>query len=99
MKKFSLYVLVLAFSAGSAAMVLSAMHRATPLNSDSNAYLATNAAFRDGLYLGRQAARSGDQRHIATGRWATDQDRSAFREGYQRGFSQILVARARVQNQ
>jgi hypothetical protein len=90
MKKIGLYVLIIVLSVGSAAMVQSAM-RTRSLNSDSSALMATNGAFRDGFYLGKLAARNGEEPRISTGRWAKDEDRSAFREGYNRGFHQTLV--------
>jgi hypothetical protein len=54
----------------------------------------TNAAFRDGLYLGRLAAERGAEPHFASGRWATLEDRSSFTAGYQRGYSVFLASRA-----
>ena len=98
MKKLSVYLVVIALVLGSAATVQHAMHHTAPLNLDNNAFMESksNAAFRDGLYLGKRAALNGEQHHIASGRWATDWERSAFREGYQRGFSQTLVSRARA---
>jgi hypothetical protein len=91
MKKLSLYVLVIALSAGSAATVQTMR---TQANSDITASIDANGAFRDGLYLGKLAARRGEQPHVAIARWATDDDRAAFREGYERGFSQTLSERA-----
>ena len=90
MKKVGVYVLIIVLSVGSAAMVQNAM-RTRSLNSDISAPMATNGAFRDGLYLGKLAAKNGEEPRIATGRWAKDEDRSAFREGYYRGFHQTLA--------
>jgi hypothetical protein len=53
----------------------------------------TDGAFRDGLYLGRLSAERGSGSHIASARWATDQDRASFAAGYRRGYSQILASR------
>ena len=92
MKKIGLYVLIIVLSVGSAAMVQSVM-RTRSLNSDSSALMATNGAFRDGLYLGKLAAKNGEEPRIAIGRWVRDEDRSAFQEGYYRGFHQTLVDR------
>ena len=39
---------------------------------------ATNAAYRDGLYLGKLAAEQGRDSHIASGRWSQENDRAAF---------------------
>ena len=97
MKKIGLYVLIIVLSVGSAAMVQSAM-RTRSLNSDSSALMATNGAFRDGLYLGKLAARNGEEPRISTGRWVKDEDRSAFRDGYNRGFNQTLADRASTED-
>jgi hypothetical protein len=88
MKNISLYLLVFALSAGSAALVRSAM-RAQPLHSNAGALRQNDAAFRDGSFLGQLAARNGDAPHMAFGRWATEEDRSAFREGYERGYGKL----------
>ena len=93
MKKISLYVLVIALSVGSAAMVRSAIG-AQSLHSGENPRLETSGPFRDGLYLGKLAAKNGDEPRITTARWSRDEDRAAFREGYERGFSQTLSEQA-----
>jgi uncharacterized protein with FMN-binding domain len=43
---------------------------------------ATNAAFRDGLYVGKWDASQGNVAHLAVGRWSRTEDRAAFAEGY-----------------
>jgi hypothetical protein len=52
---------------------------------------ATNAAFRDGLYLGKLAAGRGDSFHVSRGRWATDSDRNAYAVGYERGYNELMA--------
>jgi len=96
MKKISLYVLVIALSAGSAATVQKV--RRTKANPDIPPSVDANGAFRDGLYLGKLAARKGEQPHVAIARWARDEDRAAFREGYERGFGQTLIDRETTEN-
>lgn len=54
----------------------------------SEARLAADGAFRDGLYLGKLAAEGGQQSRLAIGRWSTEQDRSQFAAGYRRGYEQ-----------
>jgi len=56
---------------------------------------STDAAYRDGLYLGRLDAQAGRRPHPAIGRWSQDADRSLFRAGYNAGYTQ---ASALVQN-
>ena len=47
---------------------------------------ALNGAYRDGLYLGKLAARRGEEQHTAAGRWATQVDRNYFATGYEDGY-------------
>jgi len=50
--------------------------------------LAADGAYRDGLYLGKLAAESGQPAHAAIGRWSAEQDRSMFTVGYVRGYDE-----------
>jgi hypothetical protein len=54
---------------------------------------AGNAAFRDGLHLGRFDAQSGRTRHLSVGRWSTDTGRASFVAGYQAGYQQVNPAK------
>jgi hypothetical protein len=56
---------------------------------------ANDGAFRDGLFLGKLAAKDGQPLRLAIGRWSTDQDRAMFRAGYRRGYNESLAS-ARV---
>jgi hypothetical protein len=56
---------------------------------------ATNAAFRDGLYLGAFASKHNVKSHAPVGRWATAEDRSAFLAGYERGYVSNAASAAR----
>ncbi|HXW90380.1 MAG TPA: hypothetical protein VEK33_07515 [Terriglobales bacterium] len=94
MRTISLYILAIALSAGSAATVRSAM-RARSIHSNASALMENSAPFRDGLYLGQLAARNGNEPRSAAGRWASEENRAAFREGYRRGYRQALILRAR----
>jgi hypothetical protein len=49
--------------------------------------MATDGAYRDGLYLGKLTAQSGLPPVPPTGRWATERDRASFLAGYRRGFN------------
>jgi hypothetical protein len=55
---------------------------------------SNNAAFRDGLYLGKFAAEGGNQYRIAVGRWSRTDDRTNFASGYDRGYKGQVVLRA-----
>ena len=76
---------------GVSAMLAFSPSNAKP-NMPSEARLANDGAFRDGLYLGKLAARSGQQSRLAIGRWSTQQDRSQFAAGYRRGYDETLTA-------
>jgi hypothetical protein len=90
MKRFSLCISALLLGMGT----LSALHKDQQANlprADDNFAHASDGAFRDGLYLGKLSAERGAQPHVATGRWATAQDRHSFTEGYQRGYNEALA--------
>jgi hypothetical protein len=48
--------------------------------------IATNGAFRDGIYLGALDAKYGKAPHIALGRWSRDSDRRSFAAGYETAY-------------
>ncbi len=93
-KKLSLYVMSL--TASWAASLQSTDRQAGPLDPNANAAQATNAAFHDGLYLGRLEAERGSESHVATGRWARNQDRISFAAGYQQGYDTLIATRVVV---
>ena len=92
-KAFSLFALMAALGMGTASMLRTDHQNQFPHPNRSVAQV-TDAAFRDGLYLGRLAAEEGAKPHIATGRWAALEDRSSFTAGYQQGYSDFLGGRA-----
>lgn len=57
------------------------------------AVVATNAAYRDGLYLGKLDAENGNDQHIAGGRWSKMEDRSLFADGYRASYNQVVGER------
>jgi hypothetical protein len=91
MKRFSLLASVIALCVGTASMVFS-NHSKQLLSPGEDVAQITNGAFRDGLYLGRLAAKRGAEPRIATGRWATSEDRSSFTSGYRLGYSEFQTA-------
>ena len=58
---------------------------------------ATNAAYRDGLYVGKLAAEQGRDSHIASGRWSQANDRAAFAAGYEEAYKMQLANRMVVE--
>jgi hypothetical protein len=90
MSKLSTYALAIAVSMGTTAM-LDNSQRSNKPNASEEARLATDGAFRDGMYLGKLAAESGRPLRPAIGRWSTDQDRATFTAGYRRGYNEALA--------
>ncbi len=88
MKTISLFALALTFGMGTASMLNTDNH-----NSNQAVVQNADAAFRDGLYLGRLAAEAGSEPHVARGRWATLGDRALFSAGYQEGYRGSLASR------
>jgi hypothetical protein len=89
MFKLAAYGLTLALCLGTAGLL--ANHRNS--NQSAEARLAADGAFRDGLFLGRLAAKNGQPLSPPTARWSGKQDRASFTAGYRRGYTEI-VARA-----
>ena len=50
---------------------------------------ATDAAYRDGLFLGQFDANRGRTPHMCVGRWSTASDRSSFAAGYEAGYAKV----------
>jgi hypothetical protein len=83
MKKLFLYAAIVVMTSASATLAIPP-HTAT--NGTSEPVLATDGAFRDGIYLGRLSAVSGQPRRAPIGRWSTEQDRARFAAGYRLGY-------------
>ena len=78
---------MVALCLGSSTLVKSA--RVTEVRSSNiNLTQITSGPFRDGLYLGKLAAKQGAAPHITTGRWATEADRVRFTAGFQHGYAE-----------
>jgi len=93
MKKLSSYPFVIVLSLGAAALLAKSGQTPAPVQG-SQAQLAADGAFRDGLYQGRLAAESGQPMRPSIGRWSTAQDRSMFSAGYRRGYDESNRAAA-----
>ena len=55
---------------------------------DSNAQAANDAAYRDGLYVGKLAHAANREMRPPVGRWSTEKDRASFAAGYRQGFGE-----------
>lgn len=54
--------------------------------------MASNGAYRDGLYVAKLDEQWGRTAHVRTGRWSTDADRASFLLGYQDGSERLRAA-------
>jgi hypothetical protein len=101
MNKVSTYILAIAVSLATTAM-LNNGHRSIKTNasfsngnfSNTNleARMQADGAFRDGFYLGKLAAESGRARRPAIGRWSAERERVTFTSGYLRGYDEVQAA-------
>ena len=79
MKSLLVYVPTIIISGALAAILaMSAVHGSEIVAGSLN----TDAAFRDGMFLGHLHADRGRKPHLACGRWRTDADRRSFVSGY-----------------
>jgi hypothetical protein len=86
MKRLFLFML----SVSVAVAALTSTNLLTSIDSPGNTAVshAGNAAFRDGLHLGRFDAASGRTSHLSVGRWSSQPNRASFVAGYQAGYQQ-----------
>ncbi len=87
MKRPSTLVFILVVSCAPALMLVAAVH-----NPRSDVGGPTTAAFRDGLFLGRQDAEHGRKPHLSTGRWSADADRRLFVSAYLQAYGEMFGA-------
>jgi hypothetical protein len=95
MKNLPVFTIVIALCLGAAVAMIQSDRGSNGWQSSSiQIARATNAPYRDGLYLGKLAAARGGESHISTGRWMTEADRASFKAGFQQGYDAGLVLRA-----
>jgi hypothetical protein len=82
MLRVGTYLLAMALSFGAGA----AVSHHDSAEDQHLAATANDAAFRDGLYLGKLTAKQGGSAHVSRGRWSSESDRTAFSRGYQEGY-------------
>ena len=96
MSKLSKYAFAFAACLGTMAMLANSNGKVIA-DAGAEARFASDGAFRDGLYLGKLAAEGSQPLRPAIGRWSTEQDRSMFSAGYQRGYSDSLANAASLE--
>ena len=91
MNKLFTFALALAVCAGTAAL-LTNNEPPSRQGQSADAQMATDGAFRDGLYVGRLAAEGGRAARPPIGRWSGQQNRALFLSGYERGYNDSLAS-------
>lgn len=86
MSKVSMWLAALAITATTASVV-SFSHPSSTAKDEQ----AVNAAFRDGVYRGQQAAEHRETPRLATSRWASTGDRKAYAAGYDQAYRSALA--------
>lgn len=89
MKRIFAIVLGIAIFATASTMITSVQSNSPRLNVNR----ATDAAYRDGLFLGQLDATQGRAAHISVGRWSLAGDRESFLAGYQAGYAKLEQGR------
>lgn len=87
------FLFVLAVSVAVAALTSRSLLSKADLPAETAVSQAGNAAFRDGLHLGKFDAQSGRTHHLSVGRWSSDTNRAWFIAGYQAGYQQVNAVR------
>ena len=92
MKRMIVFVLTVSVAVGG--LTSTSFLTKSDFSGNTAASQAGNAAFRDGLHLGKFDAASGRTRHLSVGRWSADANRVSFIAGYQAGYPQVNAVKA-----
>jgi hypothetical protein len=93
MDRIFTFTVALAVCLGTAALLANRGRAAGSVQS-VEAQMATDGAFRDGLYVGRLAAEHGRPLRPQIGRWSDERDRASFVAGYRRGYDSSVASAA-----
>ena len=91
MQRLLTYVLAMGFAGTSAMLVQRDVTRWQKPSADVE--LTNDAAFRDGLYIGRLAHAANREMRPPIGRWSSEKDRASFAAGYRQGYGEELSRR------
>lgn len=86
MSNFVTWTLAVAMCVGTTAALAIHYPFSQPRRS-SESQLALDGAYRDGLYVGNLAVRSGRRARPPIGRWSSEKDRASFRVGYENTYN------------
>ena len=92
-RKLSVYAVIFGMPLGLATVGLAGRSSRPREVSSVNAAQETNAAYRDGLFLGTLDGREGRKVAPSIARWNRDEDRALFRAGYEKGYKDAIAAR------
>jgi hypothetical protein len=88
MKRISIHAYIIALACGATVLLAAGTVHRSPIVGDQPG-VRMDAAFRDGLFLGRRDADSGSRRHLSSGRWSSGPDRRLFVSGYLQGYREM----------
>jgi hypothetical protein len=92
-KKLSVYISLGVIPFGAATVELAVKANHVKRVSSVDATQETDAAFRDGLYLGKLDAEGTRKVRPSIGRWNGLKDRASFLAGYQRGYEETRTTK------
>lgn len=92
-KKLSAYLFLLVLPLGVGTVGLASRANQPRKLKSADASRETDAAYRDGLYLGRLDGQEGRKVRPSVARWNANQDRASFLFGYQEGYREGQSAR------
>jgi hypothetical protein len=95
-KKQYAYNALLVVPFGAATLGLACKASGTRLVNPAGASQPTDAAFRDGFYLGKLDASEARKGRPSNRRWSDPKDRASFLAGYQRGYEEARAKRVGV---
>lgn len=92
-RRISVYLAVVVMPWGLATIGLLGRASLPRQTNTVNAVEETDAAYCDGLFLGKLDGQQGRSSRPSIGRWNTEKDRSSFRAGYEKGYKEVLASR------
>lgn len=93
-KKLSVFLAILATPWGLVTVGLAGRASWHYPVSKTNAAQENDAAYRDGLFLGKLDGQQGRKVRPSIGRWNTEKDRASFSAGYEKGYREALASRS-----
>ena len=91
-RSLSTYLAITATALGLATAVVLGGHSSRPREVHGSHAQETDAPYCDGLFLGKLNAQEGRTARPPVGRWISENDRSLFKAGYEKGYKEAQVA-------